>query len=358
MEVLYEKYNLKLCNLTKGDLEMSAKKNLRNIEFNLSEIISQIINIDNKAVEDKLLQTQETNKLITSLDIEKVLDKIYRNVYCTKTGQPISYWSDDYIIDLIKTIGVSRTIQTIQIKSLNQVAAHWLFTDDNALENLADNDPVGYFVYAANAILVPFDPVIQLIGTEREAEARQQLYEDKITAFRQMTNIPMVTIIRINELMRRYLSITKSQAAYNHNALVEKDITIITNSLSYIEEFEQGLQNTLANLIRFEFKRGRLKSNLTYADVCDLKLHYQGYSNFRNQRRLKSMTEVEHIAFLMRDFLPDKTPLQVQFTAGVEKDTKRGVKIETHSGELTLNIKTPKTPPIKLSFSQILKKKV
>jgi len=331
-------------------------QNLTNVQQNLAEVISLVVNVDNKAVDDKLTQLYETESLILLLENEEVLDDIECNVYCEKTGQSIGTWDAEGVSYLVQTVGKERAKEIIKIKSRNQIAAHWLFTDDIALTKLADNDPVGYFVYAANAILVPFDPVVQLFGTINEQHAKDSLRENKITAFKHVSKIPLNTVMRVNELMRRFLSITQSRAAYKHFAIPQLDIKLATENESTIEEFEQGLQETLANLIRDEHKRGRLKSNLTYQEVLDLKLHYKGFANFRNQKRLKSMTETEHVAHLLRDFMPDLTAFQVELKAGHEPEPA-GVKLETHKGSLTLNIQEPEKKPIKMSFAQILKRR-
>lgn len=332
-------------------------QNTDNVQKNLSEIISAIVNVDKEAVEDRLTQLSETEDLILLLENEELLDNIDKVVYCIKTGQEISKWNAENVSYLVQTLGKERALEVIKIKSHNQVISHWIFTDDKALEKLSDNDPVGYCVYAMATVLIPFDPMTQLIGTIREEEARKQLLEERIVAFKQLNKIPLSNIIRLNELMRRFLSITQSKAAYKHIAIPELRMIIATQSISYLEDFEQGLQETIANLIRDEFKRGRLKSNLTYQEVMDLSSLFKGHANFRNQKRLKSMTETEHVAFLLKDFMPNMTPVQVQIKSGNEPGPI-GVKLKIHKGDLTLNIQEPEKKPIKLSFAQILKRRV
>ncbi len=335
---------------------MQSSQNELNVNSHIAEIISLVVNVENKAIEDTLLQYQETDGLIKLLENEEVTAEINPEVYCKKTGQVVKTWSDQEISYLVQTIGKVRAKEIIKIKSRNQVALHWIFTDDNALENLSNNDPIGYFIYAASALVMPFSPFMQLIGTEQEQHAHDMTTALKARAFNQLSNMPMVDIIRVNELMRRFLSITQSVTAHKHWAIAEIELNTITSSIARLEEFEQGLQETLGNLIRAEVKRGKLKSNMSYQEVMDLQLHYHGHSNFRNQKRLKSMTETEHVAFLLKDFMPDLTPVQVQIKAGNEPEPS-GVKLETHKGEMNLQIQPPKEMPLKLSFAQILKRR-
>ena len=162
--------------------------------------------------------------------------------------------------------------------------------------------------------------------------------------------------MRLNELMRRYLSIIKSTAAYKYLAFVETRMEYVTDTIASLEDFEQGIQETLGNILRYEASRNRIRSNMTYQEVMDLKLRYQGHSNFRNQKRLKSMTEIEHVAHLLKDFMPDLSETQMQIKAGAEPEPL-GVKLQIHTGELKLNIQEPKEQPLKLSFANILKRR-
>ncbi len=330
--------------------------NFVNIRENLAEVISLVVNVDPEAVEDKLTQLYETENLILLLENEEVINEIDLNIYCEKTGHLIGSWDESSVSYLVQTIGKERAKEVIKIKSRNQIHATWLFTDDKALTKLADTDPVGYFIYSIATILNPLNPLSQLYGTFKENDARAELYRIRAVSHENAAKLPLNAIIRINELMRRFLSITQTVTAYKHLAIPELQLTIVTSSLSKLEEFEQGLQETLANLIRDEQRRGRLRQNVTYQEVLDLKLHYKGHSNFRNQRRLKSMTETEHMALLLKDFMPDATPLQVQMRAGKEPEPA-GVELKTHSGELNLNIQEPKKKAINLSFAQILKRR-
>lgn len=333
--------------------------NLTNTNSNLAEVIAMIVNVDEQAVDDKLTRLNETHQLINMLDCEEIDQEIDCNVYCNKTGQLLRTWDEADISYLVQTVGKKRAKEVIKIKSKNQIADQWLFTDGEALEQLSDNDPVGYFVYAMNKVLVSFDPVVQLIGQPREAEAFEKLHENRIVTYKHAAEMPLNLLIRVNEIMRRFLSITQSKAAYNHLAIPQTDMKLASETVSTIEEFEQGVQETIANLIRYEFKRGRLKNNLTYQEVMDLKLHYKGHSNFRNQKKLKVMTETEHVAFLLEDFMPNLTPFQVQMKAGSAPEMQSGVKLKTHTGELQLNLTETKVEKtgIKLTFAQLLKKR-
>jgi len=129
----------------------------------------------------------------------------------------------------------------------------------------------------------------------------------------------------------------------------------ITNSISTLEDFEQGLQISLSNLIKYEFKRGRLKTNLSYQEVMDLKLRYKGYSNFRNQKKLKGMSEIEYTLYLLKDFMAEMTPTMVQIKTPEKQIPKN---MFHHSGSLTLKIPAQQPKPIKISFATTLKRKV
>ncbi len=347
-----------------GDFKMqSANRNFvsrettLNTRENISEVISLLVNIDTKAIEDKLLLSLETDQLTNFVEIEDIKEKIDPVVSCSKTGQQVDYWTDGKIGQLLQTIGKEQTIKIIKLKSANQVANHWLFTDHMALTKLSETDPVGYFVFAINAVLREMQyhaTALSIKNSWNKDEAKDELHKLLQIAYNQANKIPLIVIIRVNELMRRYLSITQTRAAQKHLAFKETRIEYVTCSVSHIEEFEQGLQTTIANLIRFEVTRGKLKRNLSYQDVLDLKLSYKGFSNFRLQKKLKGMTEIEHTMYLLRDFMTDMSPTMVQIkTPEIKKPDTSFV----HKGGFDLKIGTPKKKPIKLSFATVLVRK-
>lgn len=327
-----------------------------NVHEHLADVISILINVDNKAVEDKLLLTMETTELTNLIETNEFLEKHNFDpiVYCCKTGQQIDYWSNDRIGQLIQTVGSNRAIEVIKIQSRNRIADQWLFTDGKALDKLSDNDPIGYFVYSLSKVLLEFQPFVEKLLTRESNIAKDKIIELKIIVYRQANKIPLIVIIRINELMRRYLSIIQSRAAYKHLAFPETRMEYVTHSISDLEAFEQGLQITLSNLIKYEFARGKLKPNLTYQEVMDLKLSYKGYSNFRHQKKMASMTEIEHTMYLLKDFMADMTPTMVGIKTP-EKEKPQNFFV--HKGEFKLKIKEPKKELIKISFATALQRK-
>ena len=325
-----------------------------NARENLADIISLIVNVDQKALEDKLLLSLETSELTNLVDIAEISGTFDPAVYCTKTGQQVDYWSDDRVGQLVQSVGKERAVEIIKIRSRNRIADNWLFTDGVALDKLCDNDPVGYFVYALTHVVIEFQPFVEHLGDKHSSEAVDKLCELKAIVYRQANKVPLLIITRINELMRRYLSIIQSRAAYKHLAFAETRMEYITHTISTLEEFEQGMQQTLSNLIKYECSRGKLKQNLTYSDVMDLKLSYKGWSNFGQQKRLKGMTNIEATMYLLREFMPNMTPTMVEIKTP-QKDIQHTV--FHHKGELTLNIQAPKKQPIKLSFATVLKRR-
>lgn len=335
-----------------------ASSDTVNIREHLADVISILVNVDHKAVEDKLLLTMETTELANLVEIAELSAKYNFDptVYCCKTGQQIDYWSDDRIGQLIQTVGKIRAIEIMKIQSHNRVADHWLFTDGKALDQLSDNDPVGYFVYSLTKVLIEFQPFVEHLNTRNSQIAKDKITELKIIVYKQANKIPLIVLIRVNELMRRYLSIIQSRAAYKHLAFPETRMEYITDSVSSLEDFEQGMQKTLGNLIRYEYSRGKLKPNLTYQEVMDLKLSYKGWSNFRNQKKMASMTEIEHTMYLLKDFMQDLTPTMVQIKTPEVNQQPQNAFI--HKGELKLKLSVKKEKPIKLSFANVLQRKV
>ena len=334
-----------------------SRETIFNTRENLAEVVSLLVNVDNKAVEDRLLLVLETEQITNFIEIEEIKKEIDTIVYCIKTGQEVDYWTDDKIGRLLQTIGKKRAIEVIKIKSKNQVANNWLFTDHIALNKLSETDPVGYFVYSINAVLCEmqhFTEALNIKNSWNKQWAKNELYELLPIVYNQANKIPLIIIIRINELMRRYLSITQTRAAHKHLAFPETRMEYVTSSVSYIEEFEQGLQTTIANLIKYEVARGKLKRNLTYHDVLNLNLSYKGFSNFRLQKKLNSMTEIEYTMWLLRDFMSDMSPTSVEIRT---PEIKKPDTLFIHKGGFNLNINKPKKTPIKLSFATVLRRK-
>ncbi len=333
-------------------------------KLNLASILDIITSIDQTAIDDQLTKVGGLYKHLNGLDTLEALNGIDFNIYCNKTGKQLSQFNFEELKLIHLTNGIDKTIELIRIKQREQVSLHWIYTDPKSLDQLSEIDPLGYFVYAANFVL-PIYNISTGYGDNIFAKAIEDRFYAQVELHKALTNIDLTLIIETNELMRRYLSIIKTRKAITvikkyceRTGFLEFTINTIAKSDYHIKLFQKSIRTILRAVITEQYRRNRIKTDLTYGDVINLKLTYEGYSQFRGQHRLKSMTETEQILMELEDFIPPSFIEARKMEIEKERLSKTGIKpIQTKTNKLIeLKFNQPEKPAIKFSFKNLLRK--
>lgn len=322
----------------------------------IEDILDQLTIVHSQAVEDKLKKFEFLNNINEILDAKEIVDNLGDTIYCEKSGQIIKQFSLQEINQIIQACGKERATEALANALRPQVCPHWLYTDPIALDKLSTIDPIGYFVYAASRVLIgaAFSPEMSTITKNiiriKEAQIKYQIRC-------QVEKLPIEKVIETNELMRQYLTITKSTnvirfLGFEGFAIRESNVDpyAIASNLQTLKTFQRNLRRTLHNIIRYEQKKGNLKRHVTYDEIINLKLRYEGHANFAGQKKLKQLSQTEHYEMLLHNFFPADTSafsVELQERENMAKlkkmeFDKKGVipkKMATVNGKIVLKIK-------------------
>jgi hypothetical protein len=345
---------------------MQANANSKAQILHLEEILEQITNIEDVAIADTVAIAQQTEDFVASVDaIDLPQNELLLNPRCSKTGQPLQPISIQAFKQLHEICGKERAISVLQKRLIGAVAPHWVYTDDTALTQLAKYDPRGYCVYAINSI-VKFPTVLHMRAQRKsEEEIALATITAKAAFWDYLQTEPLDLIIKINEMARRYLSVVQTQMAYHIVKFERQTLAEVTNNLA---AFHDEIKNNLIAVIRYEYKAGRIRSNLTYDDVVNLRLRFGGHSNFRAQNKLKKMSDTEFVLEQLKEFLPNETAAQISIRHRprdefANEQQKVGyVKASMETTKITLNVaqqpqqapEQKQKPALKLTFAQLL----
>jgi len=331
-------------------MKQKSKKSPNQKVFDSNENLGEIIDLLTKAdqsVFDVVAAVQKQRQLTTLVDM--VTDGIDLTIYCTKTGQPVStipvsqyqMFREIHGKDKAKTIVESSKIQT--------VAKHWLFTDDKALEQLCRHDPYGYFVYAASRILIPMqDSIVRSMNLpwQYRKDIQTVWNEEKTKCWKHIQHETLETIIHANELMRKYLACFATAKVYH--ILPFKCSEIPPSHLGKEKSVSDWIEELIASfeaIVKHEIKKSRIKRKLTYSDIVDLHLRYEGHSNFRRQRGHK-MSDMDLLLIELDPFVKEATKEKSAFIVFTGKVPEPEPKQQIISGDVTkpfkLKFKTPK----------------
>ena len=298
---------------------------------NISDLVDAISKPDETTI-GFLADFYEQRKLVEL--VEAQAENVDLSYTCVKTGQPTGAMPFAVWSQLKEIHGEKRAKHVLETEQLKQVASHWLYTDDNALAELAKHDPYGYFVYAAAAILIPvqdnrgsqtrrstvkiYDQDKKVVG-QRTTETGQlvKIKDQNIKAFERVwrqekaacwQNIQatsLMDILEANEIMRKYLSAFRTAKCYKLLPFKCSDIPPrVLGDTKSVREWIEEIQAAIEAILRHEIKRQKIRHKLSYADVVDLNLHYEGHGNFRRQK--SKISGHERLLHELEDFIdPD-----------------------------------------------------
>lgn len=240
---------------------------------------------------------------------------------CFKTGQTLGNLSRRSISLALATMGEPYAIDLLQRENIRNCAIHWLKTDSEALDKLIELDPKGYFVYAAGFVLAGYSPIAD-VNTKyhmlAQSNARMEGYIEykkaefmwcleKAFAYDELENVPIENLVRVNEVLRRYLARFQASTLNEHKPKADtfwQMLTIDDDTRDYngiieaavinLSVFETKLREVIRVVDLTETARETIKVNMAernYSAIARYNEKYKGYANFRGQRRYKDETD-------------------------------------------------------------------
>lgn len=271
---------------------------------NLDSILAHLTVVSDQAIDDRFSifrSAEDFSIALTAAEIEA--QGIELVIYCSKTGQPIDEISHYRFGRLFKMYGKEKTIDIIKRLQLGKTAEHWLYTDGESLAKLSEIDPRGYFVYAVSALFRPLQGYcgVKLNDWNEEFTARHQWTMAKHLLWKNTQECDVKIIIEANEMLRRFLGL------FHMAKLLRRNLSWHEVQLPNVSPhlLINDLKKNISAILAYEAKKGRIKKNPSLAEINELKVIYQGHSNFRQQRRLKNMSELERIMIDLAEFMPD-----------------------------------------------------
>ena len=275
------------------------------IKEHLAEVVDLLSTMDDDAVTGQLIRIDELARFNTMVQLAELQNELGDaiSIYCSKTGQFIRQWEDQTLIKMSQIHGNEKTSYLLKRISNNHVATHWIYTDGNALEQLALNDPCGYFVYSASLILAPFQKSLENVFDNHQLNP--EFLNNKRTCYNHISNAPLELVIQANEMLRRYLSLAQSLKVVRLIAFTKVELNEIAIDESTLTKFIAETKQTIINILNQAAKEGKIKPELSYSDVVQLNLAYGGHSNFRQQRKPKAYTDLERVMNDLDEFMPE-----------------------------------------------------
>jgi len=280
---------------------------MSNHRTNLENVISQVISYDNQITKKQYDRYQRSKKLIQSIELNAIDDLLI--LYCNKTGQPFDEISPEHFQKMAHIAGKDKALELIRSESIYHTAYHWKWCGPEELKKLAETDPVGYSVYATSIVLRSLNALPDYNLMEKKSKDKYYAdLEHRKQAWRTAQEIPISLILMLNEMLRRYLAIIKTSKTGGICKFISTVVSEALASPTSCETFIDELKKNITAIIEHEYKKGRIKKNITYADIVELKLTYEGYTPFRRQRRPQAQDSLEDIIEELSEFIPTNDP--------------------------------------------------
>jgi hypothetical protein len=277
--------------------------------------IDAILAVDDDVIEKHIAEIALLQTALTVLDAEF---EMYQQCHCNKTGRPLHKIGIDCFQQLINTNDKRRSKIALEAYHTSQYCLDWLFTDDIALDELFNLDPVGYAVYSIGLVYgVAWDQ--QKMPVWKRHLARIAAWQKCNAMFQSNPHL----IIKTNEYMRRFLGLINPAKHQSVSSLVIFNLESLFDSDFNIEMYQESVQEMLMQIVKKNYNEKLL---VTPGTVANIKSKYSGIQSFARQCKLKGMTNLDAVMYDLRDFMGQKTPNQVEVHVGLRaKKTSQNV---------------------------------
>lgn len=281
------------------------------LKHELDAFANAVNEIDTAKVKDGLERTaMDWQAFANSLNLaveEKRIYEYYGNLiasYCNKTGKCLRELTINEVLNMEFLHGPELVKRSLQAAAISNVAPQWIVTNPDSLEKLQAMYPADYFVFAASKVFVGIGNWGALKGSEENKLKRVKL----LAKLRTLAGSQLPEkLAEANEAMRRFLALIAPSQAHG---IIDWGDLVFENLTP--QDVIDAIAKNIKLILKHEYRNGRLRRNVSFHDVIELKEIYNGFANFRRQGKPKKLTDTE-IAYLSlkHEFMPGLTKSQV-----------------------------------------------
>lgn len=289
-------------------------------ENNLTEIIDAILHLEDQKLENNLEVIATNRKIATLVDVtEFETEGFALTQYCNKTGQPVKEMTVQELQILCNIHGKPRAKDIISAQELHCIHPAWLYTDNNALDALAKNDPRGFAVYVTDRILFAFNHNYRKQGKWSEANQQAKLHHHAqlIEAYAATEHVPEHKLVTLNEMATRYLAFVNSAYAIG---VVNFTFDSYADAISNYNRFIAEIRDAIIAALKEAQRRGKLKKTVTIDDIIQLRSLYRGNTAFVRRGRMQQISDTEMLELQLAPFLTDLEAKSPRYFKGHEPD--------------------------------------
>lgn len=332
--------------MAKNAEEVSAPRGMLQVgtgfdlKTDINAFVAAITEINTKAIADSFERREiDLAAIAKNIDLLQEEERIVADYgmllqrRCKKTGKLLDSIEPQTILNWEKVQEPELLRAGLELQFVEYCHSAWLATNPDALQKLSELRPLEYFVYAASKVFS------RIGGWEKEPgglEINQMTRIKDLAALYDHNSLNMmrpngkVEFGIANELMRRFLSLIHPSRALHVLDFSGLEFATLTPEL-VIEIIKKNIKL----VVQYEYRKGRLRRNISYADALDLKNLYGGFTNFRRQGKPKKLTDTE-IAYLSikHEFMPGLTKARVAIKTMSGQEKLLPSARERHSGKV------------------------
>lgn len=259
--------------------------------------------------------------------------------YCSKSGRFIGAYQTLQVKELLTCHGFERASTVLQLSQLGKVHPLWLATDAQALSNLVNHDPIGYFIYSASLLLHPSNlqcgesqapnvgdlpsgssaAIEQLAESLQSTSEQHRILRDKVighaalhTHLQEFNTETLNLLEQLNSTLANLFAIRNPELiqlslrkmhGFNLAPLAHwtHSLQTLRELLTHLQAYAAKIGQQLANLQRVPMIHRYIAKSTVLEEIG--KSH--GLASFRGQRKPKVSNLDDEIMTKLRDFLCD-----------------------------------------------------
>ena len=310
------------------------------LKTDMNAFVEAITEINTQAIADsferRAIDLSAVAKNIDLMQEEKRIAADYGILLqrrCKKTGKLLDSIEPQTVLNWEKVQEPELLRAGLELQFVEYCHSAWLSTNPESLQKLSELRPLEYFVFACSKVFSRIgkwekEPGGLEINQTTRLKDLAALYDWNCLNLARVDG--KVTVGIANELMRRFLSLIHPSRALHILDFTGLEFATLTPEL-VIETIKKNIKL----VVQHEYRKGRLRRNVSYADALDLKNLYGGFANFRRQGKPKKLTDTE-IAYLSikHEFMPGLTKARVAIKTMSGQEKLLPSARERHSGKV------------------------
>jgi hypothetical protein len=221
-----------------------------------------------------------------------------QKIYCSRTGKPLGALDDVVYKRYIQMQGLAaaeKNLSYLQNAVCTMADPCWLHTDGEGLKFLAQNDPFGYFVYAAAKALA-----YHKLGYNKEKNVwsdmtlQNKFMIEKIHLWEDLQSVPIADIIQANTAWQQFHSVL-------HTKFAKFDYV----SLQYygrpdiVANLHVKLADVTKQAIKTKMQIEAIEKRKRFDIASQIKSGLGGASNYQAQDKLRGYSTVDQIVDIL-----------------------------------------------------------